>query len=256
MLAGSGLALAGIGGGVALETPVSIDESVGFDWPMARYDPAGTGHNPAASGPKDGVRVKWETTIEERIGGPAPSVALGDTLFVVSDSALIALDRETGQTRFERSGHSYLSGPTRAEASAYATDALVVRGIDGLHALSAGGGYALGDNSFGLIKTSMTVPTLSGNMATVDSKGRIVLPQEVRERLGITPGTEVDVREEDGKAVVEPEDSPDEILEQMEQLVEEASSNRGETTPLSEGDNPVAHKHKDAVQRGAKKHDE
>lgn len=93
-------------------------------------------------------------------------------------------------------------------------------------------------------------------MTKVDSKGRIVLPQEVREQLGITPGTEVDVREKDGKAVVEPEDSPDEILDQMERLVEEASSNREETIPVSEGVDPVAHKHRDAVQRGAEQHDE
>ncbi|TKX72467.1 AbrB/MazE/SpoVT family DNA-binding domain-containing protein [Halorubrum sp. GN11GM_10-3_MGM] len=91
-------------------------------------------------------------------------------------------------------------------------------------------------------------------MTKVDSKGRIVLPQEVRERLGITPGTEVDVREEDGKAVVKPEASPDEILERMEQLVEEAASNREETTPLSEGAEPIAQKHRDAVQRGAENH--
>jgi AbrB family looped-hinge helix DNA binding protein len=90
-------------------------------------------------------------------------------------------------------------------------------------------------------------------MAKVDSKGRIVLPQEVRERLGITPGTEVDIHEEDGKAVVEPEDNPDEILERMEQLVEESSSKRGETTPLPEGVDPIAQKHSDAVQRGAEK---
>ena len=42
-------------------------------------------------------------------------------------------------------------------------------------------------------------------MVTVDSKGRIVLPKEVRKRLGIDPGTEVEVHEEDGRAVVEPE---------------------------------------------------
>ena len=90
-------------------------------------------------------------------------------------------------------------------------------------------------------------------MTKVDSKGRIVLPQELRERLGITPGTEVDVREEDGKAVVEPEENPDEILERMEQLVAEASSNREKTTPLFEGADPIAQKHRDAVQRGAEK---
>lgn len=88
-------------------------------------------------------------------------------------------------------------------------------------------------------------------MPKVDSKGRIVLPQELRERLNITPGTEVEVREEDGKAVVKPENSPDEILERMEQLVAEAASNRGEMAPLSEAADPVARKHRDAVRRGA-----
>lgn len=90
-------------------------------------------------------------------------------------------------------------------------------------------------------------------MTKVDSKGRIVLPKDVRERLGITPGTEVDIHEENGKAVVEPEDNPNEILEQMEQLVEETSSKRGETVPLTEGTDPIAQKHRDAVRRGSEK---
>lgn len=100
----------------------------------------------------------------------------------------------------------------------------------------------------------MFIPTLCGNMVTVDSKGRIVLPQAVRERLGITPGTEVDIREEDGKAVVEPEDDPEEILDRMEQLVNEAATESEATTPLSEGADPMAQKHRDAVRRGAEKH--
>lgn len=90
-------------------------------------------------------------------------------------------------------------------------------------------------------------------MATVDSKGRIVLPQEVRERLGITPGTEVEIHEEDGKAIVEPEDDPEQILERMEHLVEETSSERGEMAPLDEGADPIAQKHRDAVRRGAQR---
>ncbi|WP_160135414.1 AbrB/MazE/SpoVT family DNA-binding domain-containing protein [Halococcus salsus] len=93
-------------------------------------------------------------------------------------------------------------------------------------------------------------------MATVDSKGRIVLPQEVRERLGIIPGTEVEIHEEEGKAVVEPEDDPDQIIERMEQLIEETSSEHGETTPLHEGADPIAQKHRDAVRRGAEKTDD
>jgi len=87
-------------------------------------------------------------------------------------------------------------------------------------------------------------------MVTVDSKGRIVLPREIRERLGIAPGTEVDVREEDGRAVVEAEADPDEIIERMDRLVADTASKRGETTRLSEGTDPVAKKHRDAVRRG------
>ena len=89
-------------------------------------------------------------------------------------------------------------------------------------------------------------------MPTVDSKGRIVLPKEIRDRLGITPGTEVEIRENDGKAVVEPEDDPEAVIERMEQLVENASSGRRETTSR-EGVDPIAQKHRDAVQRGAER---
>lgn len=97
----------------------------------------------------------------------------------------------------------------------------------------------------------MAIPTISGNMVTVDSKGRVVLPQKVRERLGITPGTEVEIHEEDGKAVVEPEDSPEQIIERLDQLVAETASDRGKTTPI-DGD-PIAQKHRAAVRRGAEK---
>jgi AbrB family looped-hinge helix DNA binding protein len=91
-------------------------------------------------------------------------------------------------------------------------------------------------------------------MAKVDSKGRIVLPQEVRERLGITPGTEVEVHEEDGKAVVEPEADPEDVIARMEELVAEPTPER-ETTPFDESPNPIARNHREAVRRGAEADD-
>jgi AbrB family looped-hinge helix DNA binding protein len=69
-------------------------------------------------------------------------------------------------------------------------------------------------------------------MTKVDSKGRIVLPHDVRERLGIDPGTEVEIREEEGKAVVEPEDDPDQIIDDIERLIEAAT--RGDQAPYDE----------------------
>jgi len=90
-------------------------------------------------------------------------------------------------------------------------------------------------------------------MTKVDSKGRIVLPQEVREQLGITPGTEVEVREEDGKAVIEPEDDPDEILSRMEKLVKQASPEPEERVPMPVNRDPIADKHRETVRTGAEK---
>jgi AbrB family looped-hinge helix DNA binding protein len=87
-------------------------------------------------------------------------------------------------------------------------------------------------------------------MAKVDSKGRIVLPQEVRESLGITPGSEVDIREEDGKAVVEPEDNPEQIIERMEELIDGISDDRHPPTPYEDLD-PQSKDHVDTIRRQA-----
>ena len=95
------------------------------------------------------------------------------------------------------------------------------------------------------------VPDFSGVMVKVDSKGRVVLPKKVRERLGMTPGTEVAIREEDGKAIIEPEADPEQILERMEHLVARAVSDRAETTPFDAAGDPVAQRHRAAVRSGA-----
>jgi AbrB family looped-hinge helix DNA binding protein len=58
------------------------------------------------------------------------------------------------------------------------------------------------DGISALIQSIMLAPTLSENMMKVDSKGRIPPPEEIRDRLGLTPCTEVEVHEKDGKAVL------------------------------------------------------
>lgn len=90
-------------------------------------------------------------------------------------------------------------------------------------------------------------------MPKVDSKGRIVLPQELRERLDIGPGEEVDVHEENGRVVVEPERNSDEIIERMEELV--AGISDREPTPYEELD-PQARDHVDTIRRQAENADE
>lgn len=87
-------------------------------------------------------------------------------------------------------------------------------------------------------------------MPKVDSKGRIVLPRRIRERLGLDPGSEVDVHEEDGRAVVEPEESAEEIIDDLEQQIERAAAHR-DRTPYEEL-NPEARDHIETVRRQAK----
>jgi len=104
-------------------------------------------------------------------------------------------------------------------------------------------------------KAAMRVPTLCENMPTVDSKGRIVLPHDVRKQLGIELGIEVEVREEDGKAIVEPEDDPEKIIDRMEELIAETSPASTDTLPFENGRGPIAQKHRDAIRRGAEQTD-
>lgn len=86
-------------------------------------------------------------------------------------------------------------------------------------------------------------------MVTVDGKGRIVLPQHVRERLGIAPGTEVDVRADDGRAVVEPEEDPERIIEDLSRLVERASADREK--PSGSQLDAASQRHLESIRRHA-----
>jgi len=79
---------------------------------------------------------------------------------------------------------------------------------------------------------------------TVDPDGRIALPEDVREQVSISPGTEVDVREDDGKVIIEPENDPERILERMDALVEGISSR--DPTPY-EGLDPQGRDHVETI---------
>ncbi|MXV63026.1 PQQ-binding-like beta-propeller repeat protein [Natronorubrum sp. JWXQ-INN-674] len=116
-----------------------------LEWPMARYDPAGTGHSPDASGPRDDVEVAWqETNSSMRMHRQTAPILVGETLYAVGHQSVVAFDRDIGEIRFGRDGH-YWSSPARATARAYRSDTLAVTGREGIYGLSASGGYeALG----------------------------------------------------------------------------------------------------------------
>ena len=145
ILAGSGAALAtavSVGSGEADRPSVST-----YDWPMERYDPAGTGFNPSASGPKDGVRVKWQRELDDHLGGGSSPI-LVDGMLYTTGYGLLALDMATGETRFVVEG-SYQSSPALAEATAYTTDTLAVTSPWGVYGLNADGGIRLLGHQFG-----------------------------------------------------------------------------------------------------------
>ena len=151
-LLGLGTGLCGLGAvrtsDAAEPTDAQSRSDSAFDWPMARYDAAGTGYNPDAAGPKDGARVKWEREPDGFSGGSGSPILLGGTLYATGQQ-LLALDAETGETQFAREG-SYRSSPARAAAEAYDTDTLAVTAPRGVYGLNAGGGLRLFDREFGV----------------------------------------------------------------------------------------------------------
>nr|WP_241429849.1 PQQ-binding-like beta-propeller repeat protein [Haloferax larsenii] len=112
-----------------------------YDWPMDRYDPEGTGFNPTASGPKDGVKVAWSHDSTDWFRGTESPILLGDTLYAVGEG-LLALDAETGAKKFGHPG-PYQSPPARSHSSVYNTDTLAVGSSAGVFGLNADGGVGL-----------------------------------------------------------------------------------------------------------------
>ncbi|WP_394346458.1 PQQ-binding-like beta-propeller repeat protein [Haloarcula amylovorans] len=108
---------------------------------MARYDPAGTGHHPTASGPKADVEIAWTHDAPEWFLGTAPPIRRGETLHIAGNG-LLALDSETGERQFGHPG-PYGSAPARVRSSVYETDTLAVTASSGVFGLNASGGLRI-----------------------------------------------------------------------------------------------------------------
>jgi len=55
----------------------------------------------------------------------------------------------------------------------------------------------------------------------VSSKGQVVIPKEIRERLGIRPGTILNVKVEGKKIILEPTSEPPDIFVELGERSEE-----------------------------------
>lgn len=137
----SALALAGSTGSAAGAARKQESSTSAADWPMARYDPPGTGYHPEASGPKDDVTVAWAHDATDWFLGAAAPICLGETIYAVGNG-LLALDTETGERQFGVRG-PYRSSPARAPASIYNTATLAVTAPSGISGLNADGGLTV-----------------------------------------------------------------------------------------------------------------
>lgn len=50
----------------------------------------------------------------------------------------------------------------------------------------------------------------------IDDRGRILIPKEIRDRLGLQPGNTARLEVEEGKLIIMPPLSPDEFIKRME----------------------------------------
>jgi outer membrane protein assembly factor BamB len=120
----------------ALSSPATFT-----DWPLERYDPAGTGYNPDTTGPGSTVSEKWRVELDDFRGGRASPVLVDNTLYVVG-GGVAALDPARGEVRFHREG-AYRSSPALTPAEAYTSKSLVLAGSRGYVGLNARGGREL-----------------------------------------------------------------------------------------------------------------
>jgi AbrB family looped-hinge helix DNA binding protein len=59
---------------------------------------------------------------------------------------------------------------------------------------------------------------------TIDEKGRVTIPQEIRETLGLGPGADVRIGVEDDRIVIQPQVSREEFIEVMEGCITERTA--------------------------------
>ena len=56
---------------------------------------------------------------------------------------------------------------------------------------------------------------------TVDDRGRILIPKEIRERIGLQPGSGARLEVEDNRLIITPPLSPERFIQEMEGCISE-----------------------------------
>ncbi|WP_117591347.1 PQQ-binding-like beta-propeller repeat protein [Haloprofundus halophilus] len=150
----SALGVAGIGA-IGVRNTGSADDAAAAtgsgsltDWPMPRYDAAGTGYVPDARGPGETVDSVWSHDPEDLSSTFSPPILADDRLYLVSNSVAV-LDAFDGEALFTYDGSSQ-SNPAIVPVDAYTSDTLALAGVEGLVGLNADGGYTILGRQFGV----------------------------------------------------------------------------------------------------------
>ena len=56
---------------------------------------------------------------------------------------------------------------------------------------------------------------------TVDDRGRVLIPKEIRDQLGLQPGSPARLEVEEGRLIITPPLSPEEFIRRMEGCIKE-----------------------------------
>lgn len=137
----AGLALLPVTGSTALASRPTESSTSNDEWPMGRYDPAGTSHPSDLSGPKSAVEVAWRAELPRWFTG-RPSPIYLDGMLYLAGNGLVAVDADTGQQEFAIRAPAG-SPPARATSSAHRTETLVVTSTEGPVGLNRSGGLYL-----------------------------------------------------------------------------------------------------------------
>ena len=173
-------------GGTAVASRSTPEPADSIEWPMDRYDPAGTSHAANISGPQSDVAVGWRANLPLWFAGQQPPIYLDGTLYLAGNG-LVAVDAESGdqQFAFRAPAGSTLA---RADSTAHRTETFVATCSSGVAGLNRSGGVYL--PIFGSVGgTRWQITSESGARffeyepsppVTVDDRAYVVLPETDR----------------------------------------------------------------------------
>jgi len=155
----TGLAALTATGGAAAARRSTHDPTNSDEWPMQRYDPAGTSHTVGLSGPTSDVDIDWRTDLPSWFNGQQPPIFLDNTVYLCGNG-LVAIDANSGAQQFAVRAPA-VSTPARADSSVHRTETLVSTSSAGPVGLNRDGGLQL-----------PVVGSLAGTRWQVSSKRR------------------------------------------------------------------------------------